>query len=104
MPLATETEDACPGPSSSTLDIISDPCDLISYLKEMGHVANYAGERQLVVGMVGYPNVGKSSTINKLVGSKKVSVSATPGKTRHFQTIHIDSQVLCSRYIYIIFL
>ena len=38
-----------------------------------------------VVGMVGYPNVGKSSTINALYQDKKVSVSATPGKTKHFQ-------------------
>ena len=37
------------------------------------------------IGMVGYPNVGKSSTINALYEDKKVSVSATPGKTKHFQ-------------------
>ena len=47
-----------------------------------------------VVGLVGYPNVGKSSTINALVGAKKVSVSATPGKTKHFQTIHLSPQVV----------
>jgi large subunit GTPase 1 len=51
---------------------------------------------KLVVGLVGYPNVGKSSTINALLGEKKVSVSSTPGKTKHFQTIHLsDSIVLC---------
>lgn len=51
---------------------------------------------KLVVGLVGYPNVGKSSTINALLGQKKVSVSATPGKTKHFQTIHLSSSiVLC---------
>ncbi|KDR85376.1 hypothetical protein GALMADRAFT_354874 [Galerina marginata CBS 339.88] len=51
---------------------------------------------RLVVGLVGYPNVGKSSTINSLLGEKKVSVSSTPGKTKHFQTINLsDSIVLC---------
>lgn len=51
---------------------------------------------KLVVGLVGYPNVGKSSTINSLLGEKKVSVSSTPGKTKHFQTIHLsESIVLC---------
>jgi large subunit GTPase 1 len=51
---------------------------------------------KLVVGLVGYPNVGKSSTINALLGEKKVSVSSTPGKTKHFQTIHLSpSIVLC---------
>lgn len=42
------------------------------------------GER-LVVGLTGYPNVGKSSTINALFGSKKTAVAPTPGKTKHFQ-------------------
>ncbi|KAK0245678.1 hypothetical protein EDD85DRAFT_27157 [Armillaria nabsnona] len=52
--------------------------------------------QKLQVGLVGYPNVGKSSTINSLLGEKKVSVSSTPGKTKHFQTIHLsDSIVLC---------
>lgn len=48
----------------------------------------------LQIGLVGYPNVGKSSTINSLVGAKKVSVSATPGKTKHFQTINLSERVV----------
>ncbi|KAG7713347.1 hypothetical protein KL949_005185 [Ogataea haglerorum] len=52
--------------------------------------------RRLQIGLVGYPNVGKSSTINALVGSKRVSVSSTPGKTKHFQTILLsDKVILC---------
>ncbi|KAJ8913541.1 hypothetical protein NQ315_017092 [Exocentrus adspersus] len=48
------------------------------------------------IGLVGYPNVGKSSTINALLSSKKVSVSATPGKTKHFQTLYLDRDLqLC---------
>lgn len=46
------------------------------------------------IGLVGYPNVGKSSTINALIGAKKVSVSSTPGKTKHFQTIHLSDEVI----------
>lgn len=53
--------------------------------------------RQLVtIGLVGYPNVGKSSTINALIGAKKVNVSSTPGKTKHFQTLNLSPKVqLC---------
>jgi large subunit GTPase 1 len=50
--------------------------------------------RKTSIGLVGYPNVGKSSTINALIGAKKVSVSATPGKTKHFQTIHLSEKVV----------
>jgi large subunit GTPase 1 len=53
-----------------------------------------APDRKLQVGLVGYPNVGKSSTINALIGAKKVSVSSTPGKTKHFQTIHLSDRVI----------
>ncbi|ORX57002.1 P-loop containing nucleoside triphosphate hydrolase protein [Hesseltinella vesiculosa] len=53
-------------------------------------------ERKTIIGLVGYPNVGKSSTINALIGEKCVSVSSTPGKTKHFQTIHLSSDlILC---------
>ncbi|XP_028808348.1 GTPase LSG1-2-like [Neltuma alba] len=50
----------------------------------------------VVVGFVGYPNVGKSSTINALVGQKRTGVTSTPGKTKHFQTLIIsDRLTLC---------
>lgn len=50
----------------------------------------------VVVGFVGYPNVGKSSTINALVGQKRTGVTSTPGKTKHFQTLIIsDKMTLC---------
>jgi large subunit GTPase 1 len=51
-------------------------------------------QRKIEIGLVGYPNVGKSSTINALIGAKKVSVSSTPGKTKHFQTIHLSPEVI----------
>jgi len=50
-------------------------------------------QRQLVVGTVGYPNVGKSSVINVICGRKRVGVAALPGKTKHFQTLDINDEL-----------
>lgn len=59
-------------------------------------VSGHAPPRNVVVGFVGYPNVGKSSTINALVGEKRTGVTSTPGKTKHFQTLIISEKLtLC---------
>lgn len=51
---------------------------------------------KIVVGAVGDPNVGKSSLINGLARKKVVSVSRTPGHTKHFQTYHLaKDMILC---------
>jgi len=55
---------------------------LMDYFRSLKRTQNEI----LTVGFIGYPNVGKSSTINKILKSKKVRVSETPGKTKHFQT------------------
>ena len=66
------------------------------FLENAPDVETADGEptRKTQIGLVGYPNVGKSSTINALIGAKKVSVSSTPGKTKHFQTIHLSPDVI----------
>ncbi|KAK9294770.1 hypothetical protein QLX08_010712 [Tetragonisca angustula] len=67
--------------------------ELVSFFKTI-----YKGETFMkgitTIGLVGYPNVGKSSTINALLLDKKVSVSATPGKTKHFQTLFLGKDLL----------
>ncbi|XWS52781.1 hypothetical protein CRYUN_Cryun11dG0101800 [Craigia yunnanensis] len=61
-----------------------------------GNAEGTLAPKNLVVGFVGYPNVGKSSTINALVGQKRTGVTSTPGKTKHFQTLIISEELtLC---------
>ncbi|KAJ2084453.1 hypothetical protein H4R24_000083 [Coemansia sp. RSA 988] len=73
------------------------PAELVAALRNScPKIADEYSKNRLVIGLVGYPNVGKSSTINALVGAKRVNVGAMPGKTKHFQTIQlIDDLVLC---------
>ncbi|KAL2038439.1 hypothetical protein N7G274_008778 [Stereocaulon virgatum] len=68
----------------------------VLFLENAPEVKDKEGEQlqKTTIGLVGYPNVGKSSTINALIGAKKVSVSSTPGKTKHFQTIHLSPDVI----------
>ena len=47
----------------------------------------------ITVGIVGYPNVGKSSVINSLKRARAVDVGATPGLTTHAQTVTLDKKV-----------
>lgn len=53
-------------------------------------------EGKVEIGLTGYPNVGKSSVINAVLGKKKVGVASMPGKTKHFQTLRLTDEVtLC---------
>ncbi|KPJ02109.1 Large subunit GTPase 1-like [Papilio xuthus] len=54
---------------------------------------NLKNPPRLTVGMIGYPNVGKSSSVNVLMQTKKVSVSSMPGHTRHIQSLMLEEDI-----------
>ncbi|XP_068209925.1 large subunit GTPase 1 homolog [Palaemon carinicauda] len=76
--------------TSSRLLSRSELIDVFTTIHKTQHILG----KCVTIGLVGYPNVGKSSTINCLLKEKKVSVSATPGKTKHFQTLFLSNEVM----------
>jgi len=65
---------------------------LMSLLKNYSRISADK-KRAITVGVVGYPNVGKSSVINSLKRSAAVKVGATAGMTRTVQEVQLDSKL-----------
>lgn len=64
---------------------------LIQLIKQLSKVEG--SNRAVTVGLIGYPNVGKSSVINSLKRSKTCEVSSIPGCTKNLKEVKLDSQV-----------
>jgi len=63
-------------------------------LKLLGNYCrNQDIKTSITVGVVGFPNVGKSSVINSLKRSKACNVGNTPGVTKNMQEIQLDQHV-----------
>lgn len=63
-------------------------------LKIMSRRNAIKNKNLVTIGMLGFPNVGKSSVINVLCGKKLVGVDSRPGKTKNFQTIYLEDDLL----------
>lgn len=63
--------------------------NLIGLLRQYSHLK----KRQISVGFVGYPNVGKSSIINTLRRRVVCSVAPVPGQTKVYQYITLTKKI-----------
>ena len=79
---------------------IMKPCIFISSSEKSGttilkkKILEMARGEELVVGILGYPNVGKSSMINALSGRGSARTSSWSGFTKGVQKIKVDSKIM----------
>jgi nuclear GTP-binding protein len=69
---------------------------LLQLIKNYARTVNAHGEKSkknLTIGIIGYPNVGKSSIINSLKRARACSVGPTAGLTKALQLVRLDKQV-----------
>jgi nuclear GTP-binding protein len=64
---------------------------LISLLRQFGKL--HEDKKQISVGVIGYPNVGKSSVINTLISKKSCKVAPLPGETKIWQYITLFKRI-----------
>ncbi|KAI0107765.1 nucleolar GTP-binding protein 2 [Nemania sp. FL0031] len=64
---------------------------LISLLRQFSSL--HKERKQISVGLIGYPNVGKSSLINTLRGKKVATVAPIPGETKVWQFVTLMKRI-----------
>jgi len=64
---------------------------LIQLLRQFGRL--HSDKKQISVGFIGYPNVGKSSIINTLKSKKVCKVAPIPGETKVWQYITLMKSI-----------
>ncbi|CAF0819025.1 unnamed protein product [Didymodactylos carnosus] len=78
-------------------DILKSSNKCIGAATLMNLLSNYCRKNDIktsiTVGIVGFPNVGKSSVINSLKRSQACETGSTPGITKQMQTVKLDKLI-----------
>ncbi|TIB05651.1 hypothetical protein E3P96_01062 [Wallemia ichthyophaga] len=88
--LSQKKGSASGGSAASTADCYGAD-GLVNLLKNYTRNANL--KTSIVCGIIGFPNVGKSSVVNSLKRSKACGVGAVPGFTRVAQEVVLDKNI-----------
>jgi nuclear GTP-binding protein len=75
---------------------------LINLLRQYDNF--HKDKKNISVGFIGYPNVGKSSVINSLKAKAVCKAAPIPGETRVWQYIHLTKRIYlidCPGVVYI---
>ena len=70
-----------------SLRLVKQQVESILHKKPMDSTNEKESKTAIKIGLVGFPNVGKSSFLNSLMCQKKVATSSRPGKTKYFQSL-----------------
>lgn len=76
-------------------------CKYRSSIKELRELIKISSKKikkqsdeKIIVGIIGYPNTGKSSLINLLIGKSSAGVGSEAGFTRGIQKLKLDENIL----------
>ena len=68
--------------------------NLMNILKNYARIQGTKNKQTIYVGVIGFPNVGKSSLINSLKRSRAAATGNTPGVTKTVQEVQLDKNIV----------
>lgn len=68
--------------------------NLMNILKNYARISGTKNKKTIYVGVIGFPNVGKSSIINSLKRARAAPTGNMPGVTKAMQEVQIDKNIV----------